>query len=108
MLPFRPRDDELIFLEDNNISWSELGHWAISKKKDEIEGVKKMNKNNHLRAASIDLMLFFFGVICFAISYVVTNMIVFIILNVAALFSMCAGAFLLIKEFRLAKQEEDE
>ena len=35
---------------------------------------------------------------CLAISYVVINIIVYILLNIAALFAMCIGMFLLIRE----------
>lgn len=106
-LTFRPTDGELIFLEDNEISWTVLCRWAIAKKKDEIEGVVKMDKRNRLRAMSMDLMIFFFGVICFGLSYVVINIIVFFALNIAALICMSAGMLLLIKEWRASKEDED-
>ena len=105
-LVFRPTDNESIFLEEANISWSEFCHENIERKRSELTGENKDRKRENLRAMSTNLMIFFVGVMCLGLSYVVINYVIFIILNIAALFCMVIGMGLLIQEWLRIRTKE--
>lgn len=99
VITYRISDNNDIFLTDNGINWKNLCDEAIEHKRAELDGENKDRKRENLRAMSTNLMIFFFGVMCLGLSYVVINYVIFIILNIAALFCMVIGMGLLIHEW---------
>ena len=95
---YRMSDDDDIFFEENNLSWTSECDQMIQNLRNDKKIDFKMRKREKFRAMSNDLIIFFFGVMCLGISYVVINWLVFIILNIGAMIGMGAGIILLIRE----------
>lgn len=96
---YRMSDNDDIFFEENNLNWTKEVKRMIDRLRVEIKGNTASRKREQMRGLVNDLIVFFFGVMCLGLSYVVLNLIVYVILNIAALVAIGAGLYLFIREF---------
>jgi hypothetical protein len=104
----RLTDDEDIFLEENEISFSELVHWAIRKKKQERRKEIVMKKESNARVLLQDLVLVFLGIMFFGMTYITMPWIFFLCFNICALICMAGGLLLLVRDARRIAYEKME
>lgn len=90
---FIPSDNELFYLEDNKVKWSEWCHHHLS---DDMG----LTKKTHIEKITNHLYLIIFGLICYVVAFTVIDIYVYICLNIGALFLMVIGFYLVIREIR--------
>jgi hypothetical protein len=103
-LLYRASDEEVIFLEENNLSWTDVCREALNMKRNIVKNDMKEKKRKTLRAVSIDLMIFFIGVLFLGLTYLTMPWVIWLGFNVAALIAMSSGFILLSREILASRR----
>jgi len=99
-LTFKPTDDELEFLEEHNIGFSEFCHNAF-------KWAKNGDKSNILDKIGNRFLLVILGLGLYGLSYLVVNLFAWSILVLCGFFSVCFGSLGIIIEVKNGRRFRD-
>ena len=92
-LVFRPSDNENEFIEEQKISWCAFCHRCLDKER----GLIKQEK---LDVIGNKLLIILLGVMCIIFTFVISNLLVFVITSICGVVAICIGTFSILRLYR--------
>ena len=92
-LSFKPTDDELDYLEEYDIGFSEFCHQAF-------KWAKNGKRYNFYEHMSNRLLIILLGLGFFALSYLVTNLFAWAVIILCSVFSLFFGTLSIVQELK--------
>jgi len=96
LLTFRPTDEEIDFLDENNINWSSLCHETLRNK---INGYKQEITDQ----ISNKLLIILLGIMCIIFTFAISNLLVLVVTSICGVIIVFIGVFSLIRMYRNAR-----
>ena len=93
LLTFKPKDDELDYLEEYNIGFSEFCHQAF-------QWARNGKKYSYHENMANRLLVILLGLGFFALSYLIVNMFAWSIIILCSVFSIGFGTLSIIQELK--------
>ncbi len=92
-LSFEPTDNELDYIQDNNISWSAFAHKSLQKAMDG----KKQDLKDKIESKLIIILI---GIMCMIFTFVIADLFVLIITSICGVVAIFIGTFSILRLYK--------